>query len=68
MMPLGEHSCIIPLIPSSGALPDTPLLQAEELASLLRRHDLMSHVNVIPWNPVDESEFKRPSGEYWPIL
>jgi 23S rRNA (adenine2503-C2)-methyltransferase len=28
---------------------------AEELAGLLRRHQLRSHVNVIPWNPVDES-------------
>jgi 23S rRNA (adenine2503-C2)-methyltransferase len=28
---------------------------------LLRRHKLMSHVNLIPWNPVGESEFKRPS-------
>ena len=28
---------------------------AEELAGLLRRHDLRSHVNLIPWNPVDES-------------
>jgi len=36
--------------------------QAEELAGLLRWHGSMkSHVNVIPWNPVDESEFKRPS-------
>ena len=22
---------------------------------------MRSHVNLIPWNPVDESEFKRPS-------
>lgn len=28
---------------------------AQELGALLRRHDLRSHVNVIPWNPVDES-------------
>jgi 23S rRNA (adenine2503-C2)-methyltransferase len=36
--------------------------QAEELAALLRRHGGMrSHVNLIPWNPVDESEFARPS-------
>ncbi|KAI3431690.1 hypothetical protein D9Q98_004736 [Chlorella vulgaris] len=34
---------------------------AEELAALLRRHDLRSHVNAIPWNPVDESEFERPT-------
>jgi len=35
---------------------------AEELAVLLKRHgNMRSHVNVIPWNPVDESEFKRPS-------
>ncbi|PRW33242.1 ribosomal RNA large subunit methyltransferase N isoform A [Chlorella sorokiniana] len=37
------------------------LRHAEELAALLRRHDLRSHVNLIPWNPVDESEFQRPS-------
>ncbi|EFN52752.1 hypothetical protein CHLNCDRAFT_36696 [Chlorella variabilis] len=35
--------------------------QAEELAALLRRHDLRSHVNLIPWNPVDDSEFQRPT-------
>ncbi len=29
---------------------------------MLKRHDLMSHVNIIAWNPVDESEFQRPSG------
>ena len=35
---------------------------ATELAALLRRHDNMrSHVNVIPWNAVDESEFVRPT-------
>jgi 23S rRNA (adenine2503-C2)-methyltransferase len=35
---------------------------AEELAALLRKHgNMRSHVNLIPWNPVDESEFKRPS-------
>ncbi len=38
------------------------MVQAEELASLLKSHDLASHVNLIPWNPVDESEFERPSG------
>lgn len=37
---------------------------AEELAALLRRHDLRSHVNAIPWNPVDESgEGQRGRGE-----
>ena len=35
-------------------------LQAQELVALLRRHKLMSHVNLIPWNPVDESEYQRP--------
>ncbi|KAK9803300.1 hypothetical protein WJX72_009998 [[Myrmecia] bisecta] len=35
--------------------------QAEELALLLKRFDLKSHVNLIPWNPVDETEFQRPS-------
>jgi len=35
---------------------------AEELAMLLKQHgNMRSHVNVIPWNPVDDSEFKRPS-------
>ena len=38
---------------------DSPKL-AEQLANLLKRFDLRSHVNLIPWNPVDESEFKRP--------
>lgn len=28
---------------------------------LLRRYDLRSHVNVIPWNPVADSTFQRPS-------
>jgi 23S rRNA (adenine2503-C2)-methyltransferase len=35
--------------------------QARDLAALLRQHDLQSHINLIPWNPVDESEFQRPS-------
>jgi len=35
---------------------------AEELVAVLRRYGSMkSHVNLIPWNPVDESEFSRPS-------
>ena len=35
---------------------------AQALAALLRKHgNMRSHVNVIPWNPVDDSEFKRPS-------
>ena len=35
---------------------------AQELAGVLKRYGSMrSHVNVIPWNPVDESEFKRPT-------
>jgi len=34
----------------------------EELVRLLKRWELLQcHVNVIPWNPVDESEFERPS-------
>lgn len=27
----------------------------------MRSRNLVSHVNLIPWNPVDESSFKRPS-------
>ena len=38
---------------------DSPVL-AEQLSSLLKRFDLRSHVNLIPWNPVDESGYKRP--------
>lgn len=38
---------------------DSPAL-AEDLAVLLKRHDLRSHVNLIPWNPVDDSGYKRP--------
>jgi len=34
---------------------------ARELGEVLQRHNLLSHVNIIPWNPVDESGFKRPS-------
>lgn len=28
---------------------------------LLSRYDLRSHVNLIPWNPVDDSPYERPS-------
>ena len=38
---------------------DTPVM-AQQLASLLNRHDLRSHVNLIPWNPVDDSDYRRP--------
>ncbi|MEW5302748.1 MAG: hypothetical protein WDW38_004141 [Sanguina aurantia] len=34
---------------------------AAELAALLRRHGLMSHVNIIPWNKVDDADFVTPS-------
>jgi len=39
------------------------LSHAKELARLLRSHDqlMRSHVNLIPWNAIDDSEFKRPS-------
>lgn len=35
--------------------------QAAQLATLIKKHDMAAHVNLIPWNPVDESEFQRPS-------
>lgn len=36
--------------------------QAEELARALGRHGLRgSHVNLIPWNAVEDAQFKRPS-------
>jgi hypothetical protein len=45
-----------------------PHTQAQELASLLRHYNLMSHVNLIPWNPVDDSPYKRPgSSKVWPL-
>lgn len=43
-----------------GGVNDQPQ-HARELAALLRSHNMASHVNVIPWNPVDDSEFERPS-------
>jgi 23S rRNA (adenine2503-C2)-methyltransferase len=33
---------------------------AKELAELLYQWKLAHHVNVIPYNPVEDSEFKRP--------
>ncbi|MDR1361514.1 MAG: radical SAM protein [Rickettsiales bacterium] len=36
------------------------LEHAEQLAGLLRGHEVM--VNLIPWNAVDERDFKAPSG------
>eukprot|EP00891_Asterochloris_glomerata_P009940 jgi/Astpho2/9940/Aster-06646 len=39
---------------------DSPQL-ATKLAKLLIRHDLCSHVNLIPWNPILDSSFERPS-------
>lgn len=40
------------------------LSHARELADLLQSHgnDLMrSHVNIIPWNAIDDSDFQKPS-------
>jgi 23S rRNA (adenine2503-C2)-methyltransferase len=37
-------------------------VQAQELAQVLKQHRMATHVNLIPWNPVDESDFERPSG------
>eukprot|EP00850_Spirogloea_muscicola_P001660 SM000006S19425 [mRNA] locus=s6:588855:599099:- [translate_table: standard] len=34
---------------------------ANQLAELLRHWGLGQHVNVIPYNPVDDSEYRRPS-------
>lgn len=35
---------------------------AHQLALLLQQYGSMkSHVNLIPWNPVDDSQFKRPT-------
>ncbi|CAI6011088.1 unnamed protein product [Closterium sp. NIES-65] len=37
---------------------------ARELASLLRRHGVAHHVNVIPFNPISDSLYRRPSKPY----
>lgn len=34
---------------------------AEELATLLHQWNLGRHVNIIPYNPIADSEFERPS-------
>eukprot|EP00873_Tetraselmis_striata_P011074 jgi/Tetstr1/431338/TSEL_021029.t1 len=39
----------------------TPQAPAAQLAALIRERDMAAHVNLIPWNPVGESEFERPS-------
>ena len=35
-------------------------MQAYELVELLQQHRMATHVNLIPWNPVDDSDFQRP--------
>ena len=34
---------------------------AKELCTLLKQYDLLSHINIIPWNKIDDSSFERPS-------
>ena len=36
-------------------------LQAQQLANLMKRFNMMAHVNLIPYNPVEGSDFVRPS-------
>ena len=38
-------------------------MQAQQLVSLLLRHNMRSHINLIPWNPVEglSLDFQRPS-------
>jgi 23S rRNA (adenine2503-C2)-methyltransferase len=38
-------------------------MQAQELAALLKKHRLVTHVNLIPWNPVQGIEYERPSNQ-----
>ena len=35
--------------------------QAAELATLIRNPRMATHVNLIPWNPVADSDYERPS-------
>ena len=37
---------------------------AAELAALLQRWGLGRHVNIIPYNPIQDSEYRRPSKAY----
>lgn len=37
---------------------------ARELAALLRKHGVAHHVNLIPFNPITDSDFRRPSKAY----
>ena len=43
-----------------GGVNDQPE-HAKELGRLLYARNLASHVNLIPYNPVDDADFKRPS-------
>lgn len=47
-----------------GAAARSPLtghrLQAQELVKVLKQHRLATHVNLIPWNPVEDGDFSRP--------
>lgn len=40
---------------------DGCVLQAEQLSKLLKRFKMMAHVNLIPYNPVEGSDYVRPS-------
>jgi 23S rRNA (adenine2503-C2)-methyltransferase len=38
------------------------VVQATQLANKLQEHHMKGvHINLIPWNPVDESDFQRPN-------
>ena len=37
---------------------------ARELATLLRAHKVAHHVNLIPFNPIADSDYRRPSKAY----
>ena len=59
---MSAHGMSITHTNSMGGVKCAPAVrQAEELGVLLSRYDLRSHVNLIPWNPVDDSPYERPS-------
>lgn len=39
-------------------------MQAQRMVALLKTYGLGTHLNIIPWNPVDESDFKRPDKKH----
>ena len=57
---LSYHSILV-RSPTHRVASSCKNLQALQLANLMKRFNMMAHVNLIPYNPVDGSDFVRPS-------